>query len=272
MRRVALIGIVVVLGAVLAPAGRAAVPVAPHLDEEIDCLEPAPRQVDLGATPLDGKRGLVDVLVLLDGVSEAEGRTAVKDAVTAYKPIGVDLRARFAAITIPADGTTAGLDGKTWSTASTDRAMAAAKRAVGGKVPPGVEVVYLLTAKELYSGPDEPDADNRAYGIAGLADCIGGIAFPHRAFAIGERLSFGEQSSSIELGARLPGKILAHEVGHLLGAHHHYANCVENVPAAALGTSADVCTLMFNDVGLVSLRVSAVNRAVVRGHAIAHAR
>lgn len=272
MRRAALIGITLLLSAVLAPAGRAAVSVAPYLDEEIDCLEPAPRQVDLGATPLDGKRAIVDVLVLLDGVSEAEGRTAVKDAVTAFRPIGVDLRARFAAIAIPADGTTVAIDDETSPTASTDRAMSAAKRAVGGRVPPGVEVVYLLTAKDLYSGPDQPDPDRRSYGVAGLADCIGGVAFTHRAFAIGERLSFGPSSGPVEMGARLPGKILAHEVAHLLGAHHHYANCAENVPAAALDGSTDACTLMFNDVGLIGLRISSLNRPVIRGHAVAHAR
>ena len=272
MRRAALLGIALVLSAALAPAGQAAVPVAPHLDEEIDCLEPAPRQIDLGATPLDGKRAAVDVLVLLDGVSEAEGRTAVKDAVAAYRPIGIDLRARFAAIAIPSDGTAVGIDGKAWPTASTDRAMSAAKRAVGGRAPAGVEVVYLLTAKDLYLGEDQSDEDSRSYGIAGLADCIGGVAFRHRAFAIGERLSFGPSSGPIELGARLPGKILAHEVAHLLGAHHHYANCAESVPAATLSSSADACTLMFNDIGLVSLRFSTLNRPVVRGHAIAHAR
>lgn len=272
MRRVALVGIALLLSVVLAPAGRATVPVAPSFDEEIDCLEPAPRQVDLGATPLDGKRATVDVLVLLDGVSEAEGRTAVRDATRAYRPIGVDLRARFAPIAVPADGTTEGIDGNTWPTASTTRAMTLAKRAVGGKVPAGVEVVYLLSAKELYLGEDQPDADSRSYAVAGMADCIGGVAFPHRAFAVGERLSFGPSSGSIDLGARLPGKILAHEVGHLLGAHHHYANCSESVPAAVLDSSADVCTLMFNDIGLVSLRFSAVNRPIVRGHSLTYAR
>ena len=272
MRRVAAVGIVLLLSALVVPAGRAGVPVTPHLDEEIDCLEPGPRQVDLGATPLDGKRATVDVLVLLDGVTQAEGAAAVKDATAAYKPIGVDLRARYAPIDVPADGTTEGVDGKPWKTASTERAMTLAKRAVGGKVPAGVEAVYLLTAKELYLGENEPDESNRSYGVAGMADCIGGVAYAHRAFAVGERVSFGDSSGDFEVAARLPGKILAHEVGHLLGAHHHYANCVENVPTAAIERSTDVCTLMFNDVGVVGLRFSAMNRAVVRGHAIAHAR
>jgi hypothetical protein len=272
MRRAALVGLVLLLGALLAPAGHAAVPVAPHFDEETDCLEPVPRQVDLGATPLDGKRATVDVLVLLDGVSEAEGRTAVRDAMRAYTPIGVDLRPRFAPIAVPADGTTEGIDGKQWPTASTTRAMTLAKRAVGGRVPPGVEVVYLMTAKELYLGENQPQDGNRSYGVAGLADCIGGVAYPHRAFAVGERLTFPSSSSAPHIAEHLPGKILGHEVGHLLGAHHHYANCAENVPSAALTGSTDVCTLMFNDVSVVGLRFSQVNRAAVRGHSLAYAR
>ena len=272
MRRVAAVGIVLVLSLLGASGGRAAVPVAPQLDEEIDCLEPAPRQVDLGATPLDGKRATVDVLVLLDGVTQAEGAAAIKDAATAYKPIGVDLRARYAPVAVPADGTTEGIDGKQWKTASTDSAMALAKRAVGGKTPAGVEVVYLLTAKELYLGENQADESGRSYGVAGLADCIGGVAYSHRAFAVGERLTLGEPDPTLHVAERLPGKILAHEVGHLLGAHHHYANCAENVAAAALASSTDVCTLMFNDVSAVGLRFSSVNRAAVRGHAIAYKR
>jgi hypothetical protein len=272
MRRAAVVSLVVLLGALVAPAPRAAVPVAPHLDEEVDCLEPAPRQVDLGATPLDGKRAIVDVLVLLDGVTQAQGAAAIKDAKRAYQPIGIDLRPRYAAVNVQSDGSTEGADGKQWQTASSTRAMTVAKNAVGGKAPAGVEVVYLLTAKELYTGDDQPDDESRSYALAGLADCIGGIAYRHRAFAIGERLTLGEQPEGISVADHLPGKILAHEVGHLLGAHHHYANCIENVPAAATRPATDVCTLLFNDVSVVSLHFSAVNRAIVRGHALAYRR
>jgi hypothetical protein len=273
MRRAALLGLALLLGGLLAPATDASVPVAPPIDEEIDCLEPAPRQVDAGATPLDGKRGTVDLLVLLDGVSDADGAAAAKDAKAAYAPIGIDLRVRFAAVQVPADGTTEAFDGSTVPTASTTSAMNTAKRAVGGKVSGGVEVVYLLTAKELYLGEDQPDEESRSFGVAGLADCIGGVAFPHRAFAVGEQLSFGDLSvAGLAMGKRLPGKILAHEIGHLLGAHHHYANCAEHVPAAVLESTMDTCTLMFNDVGVVGLQFSALNRAIVRGHAITYAR
>lgn len=271
MRRAGVIGLVVLLTAVVAPASRAGVQVAPPIDEEVDCFQPAPRQIDFGATPLDGKRAALDLLVLLDGVTQADGTAAVKAAVSAFKPIGVDLRPRFASVSVPADGSALGPDGKQRPTASMTRVMTAAKRAVGNRTPARVEAVYLLTAKDLYLGGDQPDPDSRSYGVAGLADCIGGVAFRHRAFAIGEQLSFGPQQGTVKFADRLPGKILGHELGHLLGAHHHYANCAENVPAAALARSADVCTLMFNDVGVVGLRFSTLNRTIVRGHALAYA-
>ena len=241
-------------------------------DEETDCLEPAPRQIDPGPTPLDGRKAVLDVLVLLDGASDADGRTAVRDAAAAYAPAGVSLRARFGRVRVPADGTTVGYDDRRLFTASTTSAMRVAKAAVGGKRPAGIDVVYLLTNKELYLGDDAPDDGGRSYAVAGLADCIGGVAFAHRAFAVGERLSIGEPNETIHLAERLPGKILAHELGHLLGAHHHYANCAENVPSAVASSSTDVCTLMFNDVSLVSFRFSTVNRSIVRGHALVYAR
>ena len=271
MRRACVIGLVLLLSAVLAPAGRAEVGVAPAIDEEVDCVQPAPRQVDFGATPLDGKRAAFDVIVLLDGVTHADGVAAVNAAVSAFKPIGVDLRARFARVRVPGDGSTFGPDGVQRPTASTTRLLTAAKRAVGDRVPKGVEAVYLLTAKDLYLGEDQPDSEARSYGVAGMADCIGGVAFRHRGFAIGERLSYGGQQGAVKVAEDLPGKILAHELGHLLGAHHHYANCAENAPAAGVARSADVCTLMFNDVGIIGLRFSSVNRVIVRGHAVAYA-
>lgn len=271
MRRACVIGLVLLLGAVLAPAGRAEVGVAPAIDEEVDCLQPAPRQIDFGLTPLDGKRAAIDIIVLLDGVTHADGVAAVKAAVSAFRPIGVDLRPRFAPVSVTADGSTVGPDGQRRATASTNLVMNAAKRAVGGRLPNGVEAVYLLTAKDLYLGDHQSDPDSRSYGVAGMADCIGGVAFRYRGFAIGEQLANGGQQGAVKVAENLPGKILAHELGHLLGAHHHYANCAEHVPAAGVERSTDVCTLMFNDIGVIGLRFSSVNRVIVRGHALAYA-
>jgi hypothetical protein len=62
-------------------------------------------------------------------------------------------------------------------------------------------------------------------------------------------------------------EIAAHELGHLMGAHHHYANCVEGV---LQGEANDLspCSLMFNFVDFQSLNFALVNTTVVRGHAV----
>ena len=271
MRRSAVLIAIVVLLGTWAPFGDAAER-GQMFDEELECFEAVPAAVDAGPTPLGSARSDLDVLVLLDGVSDADGARAVRDAAGAYRPFGVDLRARYQRVGVPADGRTEGLDGKPYFTASTNRAMAVAKASVGGRRPAGIDVVYLLTAKDLYLGADAREESRRSYGVAGMADCIGGIRYRHRAFAIGERLTMPSTGFPLEMGRRLPGKILAHELGHLLGAHHHAANCGEAVPAAVLERSTDVCTLMVNDVSLASLRFSTANRTVVRGHARAYGR
>lgn len=271
MRRSAvLLAIVLILGT-WAPVGGAAER-GRIIDEEFECLEPVPAAVDAGPTPLGSARSDLDVLVLLDGVSHADGVRAVRHAAGAYRPVGVDLRARFQRVRVPADGRNRDYAGRVWFTASADRAMEVAKKTVGWRRPAGIDVVYLLTAKDLYVGGDEHDESRREYAIAGMADCIGGIRFPFRAFAVGEAHETPPYDVPVAIGRSIPGKILAHEIGHLLGAHHHAANCGEAVPAAVLERSTDLCTLMFNDIGLVSLRFSTPNRVVVRGHARAYGR
>ena len=267
MRRIVAAGIALLLLFAASPSTTARSPIP--FDEETDCLEALPAAANPG---LDKRAVRLDVHVLLDGASLTDGIRAVADARRAYGPLGIDLRATYGTVRIPADGRARGYDGKPYFTASTDRAMRAAKYAVGGRPPAGAELVYLLTNKDLYLGEDAPDDGGRSYAVAGMADCIGGILLPHRAFAVGERLAAGGSIGPLAVAQRLPGKILAHELGHLLGAHHHYANCAEAVPHAAAERTTDVCTLMFNDVSLVSLRYSTANLAVVRGHALAATR
>ncbi len=145
---------------------------------------------------------------------------------------------------------------------TTEDAFAIAKAAVGGTRPAGADLVYLLTDADLVSG-------TTGNSVAGQADCIGGIMHPTEAFAIGE---FDERDvegrSLLGLGYfdNITGKVFAHEIGHLLGAHHHYANCAEGAHSDPIGDALSACTLMINDVGLASLNLSVVNSAVARGH------
>ena len=263
MRRTAVLLLVALLLAAL-PSSAGGAPARLLFDAETDCFEAVPAAADPG---LDRRAVRLDLHVLVDGASDATARSAVAAARRAYGPLGIDLRATYQRVRLPADGR-ASTYGRPMFTASTDAAMAAAKRAVPhGRPPRGAELVYLLTNKDLYVR----DVDGgRSYGVAGMADCIGGVLDPHRAFAVGESFEPAPLDvAGLAFAREQAAKVLAHELGHLLGAHHHYANCGEAVPAAAAERTTDACTLMFNDVGLVSLRFSTVNLAVVRGHALA---
>ncbi len=66
----------------------------------------------------------------------------------------------------------------------------------------------------------------------------------------------------------MAGVIAAHELGHLMGAHHHYGNCGEGAPSVQ-GGGPTPCTVMFP----AMIRMNAGNfgtfeGAVVRGHAV----
>ena len=88
--------------------------------------------------------------------------------------------------------------------------------------------------------------------VAGLADCIGGVRFPSRAFAVGETIAPREGT----------GKTMAHEVGHLLGGHHHYTS-----PEGMLAADPNLLDLMGPSLSLISLRFSTLNSLMVKGHA-----
>ncbi len=60
--------------------------------------------------------------------------------------------------------------------------------------------------------------------MAGVAYCIGGVRYADTAFAIGEGSSPWETTLDDKT---FSAKIAAHEIGHVMGAHHHYGNCVE---------------------------------------------
>jgi hypothetical protein len=72
------------------------------------------------------------------------------------------------------------------------------------------------------------------------------------------------------LNVEVHPEVAAHELGHLMGAHHHYANCVEgNLTGEASDLSP--CTLMFNYIDLQSLNFSVLEGVTVRGHAVKYA-
>src|SRR5919106_1777152 len=198
---------VVALGA---PASSSAEPIEiGHIPE---CLELVPAAV---AIP-PGSPVVLDVRVLLDGVSATRGAQVFQTARQSYGPAGID-------------------------------------------------IVYALTSKDI-------EVDGQT-GVAGLADCIGGVAFPANAFAVGENFTGADASAigPLFLARNLTAKVAAHEIGHLMGGHHHYANCAEGLLADPPPGELSPCTLMFNAVDLASLNFGTLNGLVVRGHMEAYA-
>jgi hypothetical protein len=135
--------------------------------------------------------------------------------------------------------------------------------AVGGKRPKGSDVVYLLTAKDLFV---IESTGERSYSLAGVAYCIGGVRYPDAAFAMGEGASAWETSLN---DATFSAKIAAHEIGHVMGAHHHYGNCAEGDRSTDGGGEPSLCTIMWpTDVDLMGMKFGAVESSVIRGHAV----
>ncbi len=197
----------------------------------------------------------LDVAVLVDGPLPVDAQRVVTTAARSYRPLGITLNPTYR--TVSFRGTSAsGLVNQ-------------ARSLLGGRRPPGTDVVLVLTAKDV------EDAGVRS--VAGMADCIGGVALPNRGFAVAE--VFDPENESFGIGpltlfANMSAKVAAHEIGHLMGAEHHYANCVEGIPSSLTQPNLELapCTLMFNSVDVASLNFSTLNGQIVRGHAEAYAR
>lgn len=188
----------------------------------------------------------LDVRVLLDGVSQAQAAPMIDLARQAYAAMQIALSVSYETVS--------------YSSNNALTLIAAAKSHYGGQRPGGIDIVYVLTNKDIV----DASAGN---ALAGQADCIGGVAYADRAFAVGEFTPIAQTSLVLyALGTHFAAKTFAHEVGHLMGAHHHYANCAE---AAVPGDAP--CTLMFNFVDIQKLQFSTLNSLVVRGHAQLHA-
>jgi hypothetical protein len=208
-------------------------PLAPlDADHSLACTELVPHAVSLST-----EKVRMDLRILLDGVGRAKAAGAVVQMRKAYAPLGIAVAPTYEQVHFrgrDAEGLTR-----------------QAKKLYGGHRPRGVDVVYTLTSKDITSAGLLGD------DVAGLADCIGGVRFAKRAFAVGEAFD-----SVVDTG-----KTMAHEVGHLFGGHHHYTS-----PEGLLGPEANLLDLMGPSLSLISLRFSTVNALMVRAHAQLYAR
>jgi hypothetical protein len=234
---------------------------APFEDRDAEeCLEAVPAAASVADVTDDGRQVVLDVHLVLDGIPTSRAQEIIDQAQYAYDPLGITLRATYQEVSFPPQKMAREFELSEPVPASDPSYLfQKTKEAVGGVRPANSDVVYLLTDDAITGS------------TAGVADCIGGVRYPNRAFGIGEEEEDSGGSGIYFCCTLTTAKVAAHEIAHLLGAHHHYANCVEGAATKLDDTHLGTCTMMFNDVGLVNLRFSALEGAVVRGHALAYA-
>ena len=255
--------------------------------ETPDCEEFVPASYALPGSD-DGREVSLDVYVLLDFKEGSEVATLQREAKlsgdrklarkarrefkslvgrakeslgkapTSYAPLGITLNFKRWGLLQPLEA-----DGS--ARARTDDSQSIidlSKEQFSGTRPRGFDVVYVLTDLDMTA----PGIGN---AVAGQADCIGGVRYNKHAFAVGEISSYENlEAGPLTFYYAATSKIAAHEIGHLMGAHHHYQDCVEGIPTELDEGEVSPCTLMTNAVDFQSLNFSILEGAVVRGHAL----
>jgi hypothetical protein len=137
-------------------------------------------------------------------------------------------------------------------------------------VPDGIDIVYVATGKDLFS---RPDVSGDGQGLLGQANCIGGVRWDDLSFAIGE--AWTDRVTGIVAQHNTAALVMSHEVGHLMGAHHHYGECITGQRPHDSNERIDPehpCTVMFPSAGPNNMPFSMLNGSVVREHANLFAR
>lgn len=256
MRRSLLFVLAVGLATSLAPATGTTVPLPTPIDYGlIRCTVPTPAGVHVPVVDTDDEVTLSIHVVLDRGFSQTRATQILNRMKPAYAPLHVAIAA-------------AGFRSMTLSGSDSQGLIDQARERLGGARPAGSDVVLVLTPQNL-TAPGLGDA------VIGQADCIGGIRWPDRAFMVMEDLGDGDYGlGPIRFPGNVAAKTIAHELGHLLGAQHHFANCAEGIPSEVGTDRVEVspCTLMFNSADLISINFGALEGAVVRAYAEQFAR
>lgn len=260
MRTLAAATVSVALVALAAASAPAATPAGHPLADTIhECLEPIPEAAGASGVTDSGQTVRLEVFLLLDGITTARADEVMDRAAETYAPLDVELVVTASRkLRIPGDPPR---PNGTRPSAEAFDLFHAMKDAMNGERPSGSDVVHLLTAKDVYLVSD----GQPSYGLAGVADCIGGVRYPEHAFSFSEGV--GEWD---EVRDDMAGVIAAHELGHLMGAHHHYGNCAEGAPI--FQETQTPCTVMWPFfISMNAGNFGTLEGAVVRGHAVDYA-
>jgi len=202
-------------------------------DRQPDCDQIPPDHIPV--IPADtAKRLSLSVRILSAPADLAYARQEMTHLASTYRKIGIEVRLSYDTMTVPPGSNEPAL-------------LAAARAHYGGSRPRGIDVVYLGT--------------NNTDG--GLAQCIGGVAYAEQAFAVG-----GLRPTLFGMPSVKAGLMAAHEIGHLLGAHHHYAQCGVPTEPGALGP----CTVMFPHPAGISGTFSILETAYIRDYTLRYAK
>ena len=228
------------------------------VDDPTECLEPVPAEVSID----NGETIDLSVFILLDGTDPAVAAAVLNRAAESYRPLRINLTLAGTApvsyvVTDPA-------------VSDSEELIAAAKTTMGGVPPRGVDLVGVFTSKTM-----QP-ATGGVGTVVGQADCIGGIRWDSTSFFVVSDIRHIETPSPTSVFGMVglnpnvdaTAEVFAHEAGHLMGAHHHYSNCVEGNLTSAAANDVSPCTLMHPAVNNASLNFAALEGATVRGHAL----
>lgn len=224
--------------------------------ETEECLEATPATLNIDtSTGVD-----LNVMVLLDGTDRGWAEEVMARAADAYRPLGIDLNAvKYRRVSL--------------SSVTSGDLITESKGVVGGTRPNGVDLVCTFTDKAMQAN------NGGATTVVGQADCIGGVRYDNRAFCVVSDIQASEDPQGDSVTGTLnsmgfnpnvdaTAEVMAHEIGHLMGGHHHYANCIEGNTSNVGVADLSPCTLMFNAVNFASINFGTLNGTVVRGHAV----
>lgn len=231
-------------------------------DVEVDCSATPPAAFSSHA--VDGDREVVvDVAVLLDGITRSRARNLMARAAAPYAELNVTLAAAYYKPVVIRPDTKG--SGEVRPSVDAGRALSQVKSALGGKRPMGIDVVHVLTSKDL-------TLPNYGSTPVGVAECAGGVQWDDKSFSISEDRgidAYSLDAPGLTNFTEGPAETIAHEIGHLLGGLHEHKSCVEGASAKdATDRDPSPCTIMSDVVDVASLRFGALEGVVVRGYAL----